>query len=1232
MNDDDEPKGYMWEVDYAEGLNIKDVLREDESGSIERSIAKLVLDAKRKKRLGDRPAKVRLGIMRYMYVIIDCSNAMTERSLQPSRLIATVKAVSQFLDKYSEQNPISQVGIIVCKDKRAEVLIPLTGNVRLVKESISTLTENFCHGEFSLHNSLMTAIKNLHSYPGHASREVLLVVASLSTCDPASIYGTFELLKRYRIRCSVISLGAEVFVFKKLSSTTSGQHDVVLDNIHFEIVLNEHTIPPPFNRNVESSVVRMGFPVHESIDFPSFCLWHHQSEIRQADGRGFFCPQCGARYCSLPVECRICKLVLISAPQLARSLHNLLPLPTFEEVDTTNGVCFACIRPLDEKSFACRKCKSTFCIDCDVLLHESLQICPGCKSVNIMRKRKNGNIKKRSGLEVINPFELKYNRLKHKILGTRTASTPCGKPGLTKKKSFENRIRTLAVEWKERGKRNKIVDQRIGERNTAINEEERISKRFTAERMKESKLNNMEFDVKYEETLTHEGRSLTEIEKYDRTMVSDDDDDDERGGNINAKIVAAAHFGGGNTESVENDVYKRKDAISELIAQTKQQRLDKKMAREERENATQKLDDRWKELMQTGALVNLVRAGKDKASTSQTKSDEYDNLFSELRMDHGKKGEASEREKTDDELAREERKDLIRQEKNRIAQMNESVKGRRMNSKDKGDKESFWVKYDSSCSLINAEKLEQGRIKALRIGGESSSEDESGNYEMDDDEDFDAIIQGIENNSTSQHDVAEKEEKEVGFFTFHCTTILLKLGLILYEKPENVNLPFVIKLPQKYEDLKKLLDVQNGENCEILVMRLIKLYHPSLREGNKSRLGRLFIFLLRYYDDLSKGNLTKLNLFGFISRGLHALMKFNIEYSTHCMRALLRQQNKSYMLVPHKMFTFRFIAYIKLVSVLYPLLDGFHPVVSPTVAVACHLISNVRIQSIKDAARVLLMLKMLASFVEESNRYLPEAIAFICGILLTAVENEDNERFPTASFPISLPHRRMLFVTDKCSTYAKSQQLNAVHIFSNEVDRWDAFFGSVDSVNRENDETRLCVLNIAINVLHKFSTIYSNNISFSIIFKPVLSLLARLPRDRYPEKLLLEVSACESFISAQSLKSSLCQLRRPFKQKKILTMLEPRFEEGYDLTKGHYQKNAAKVSKKVEIKQLTKKYKKQLRGTIRELRRDNQFLNREKQRDMLERDRARKQKTKWLISTLQGQESEYKKNAYMSHK
>uniref|UniRef100_A0A0N5AMW4 General transcription factor IIH subunit n=1 Tax=Syphacia muris TaxID=451379 RepID=A0A0N5AMW4_9BILA len=378
MINDEEQKGYTWETAYAEGLNIRDVLQEDDTGSVEKSIMHLILEAKKRRRQVDRPIKVRLGIMRYMYIIIDCSSAMAEKAFSSTRLNVTLKALGQFIEKFSEANPISQLGVIVCKDKRTERLIPLTGNVRHIKEAIFSLTELCCRGEFSLQNSLILALKNL---PGYASREVVAIIANLSTCDPSNIFSTFEvMLKRNHVQCSVIGLNAEVFVYKKLATTTSGRYDVVLDKPHLEVLLSEYINPPKAGKNFETSVVRMGFPSRQNIVEPTFCLCH-QSELRQPLGRGFLCPQCGARYCSLPIECRICRLTLISAPQLARSFLHLLPLAAFKEIDSVSGTnCFGCRRFLDEKCFSCKKCEAVYCLDCDLLLHESLQLCPACFS------------------------------------------------------------------------------------------------------------------------------------------------------------------------------------------------------------------------------------------------------------------------------------------------------------------------------------------------------------------------------------------------------------------------------------------------------------------------------------------------------------------------------------------------------------------------------------------------------------------------------------------------------------------------------------------------------------------------------------------------------------------------------------------------------------------------------------------------------------------------------------
>lgn len=55
----------------------------------------------------------------------------------------------------------------------------------------------------------------------------------------------------------------------------------------------------------------------------------------------------------------------------------------------------------------------------------------------------------------------------------------------------------------------------------------------------------------------------------------------------------------------------------------------------------------------------------------------------------------------------------------------------------------------------------------------------------------------------------------------------------------------------------------------------------------------------------------------------------------------------------------------------------------------------------------------------------------------------------------------------------------------------------------------------------------------------------------------------------------------------MLQFLEPSVDEGYG-----QKKIKKKLDKKTEIKNLTRKYKKEMRSTVRELRRDNQFLAR----------------------------------------
>ncbi|ELK31178.1 Baculoviral IAP repeat-containing protein 1 [Myotis davidii] len=70
--------------------------------------------------------------MRHLYVVVDGSRTMEDQDLKPNRLTCTLKLLEYFVEEYFDQNPISQIGIIVTKSKRAEKLTELSGTYHVI--------------------------------------------------------------------------------------------------------------------------------------------------------------------------------------------------------------------------------------------------------------------------------------------------------------------------------------------------------------------------------------------------------------------------------------------------------------------------------------------------------------------------------------------------------------------------------------------------------------------------------------------------------------------------------------------------------------------------------------------------------------------------------------------------------------------------------------------------------------------------------------------------------------------------------------------------------------------------------------------------------------------------------------------------------------------------------------------------------------------------------------------
>ena len=357
-------------------------------------------------------SRVAKGMIRYCYVILDLSDAIHVEDMRPNRSAVLLPLMIKFVREFFNQNPLSQLGLIACKDGKAERITELSGSpethVKAIKKAFAS---DGVGGSFSLQNGLEQAMEGLRDVPPFGAREIIAIISSLSTCDPGNINDSVRKVKKMKARTNVICVAAETRVFKKLSEETKGKFSVSLDQSHLTRLIMECAPPPALLlETAKPALVEMGFPRREPRKFGLGAGDEDDRDVLTIGPRNgeYRCPRCEARAEELPSQCGTCQLSLVSSPHLARSYHHLFPVMPFVEVkvdgdskneeeeekkrqkksgedDDDDGQflreCFGCCVMVDASTgmlSKCLKCEKEFCFACDVYIHDRLHNCVGC--------------------------------------------------------------------------------------------------------------------------------------------------------------------------------------------------------------------------------------------------------------------------------------------------------------------------------------------------------------------------------------------------------------------------------------------------------------------------------------------------------------------------------------------------------------------------------------------------------------------------------------------------------------------------------------------------------------------------------------------------------------------------------------------------------------------------------------------------------------------------------------
>lgn len=712
--------------------------------------------------------------------------------------------------------------------------------------------------------------------------------------------------------------------------------------------------------------------------------------------------------------------------------------------------------------------------------------------------------------------------------------------------------------------------------------------------------------------------------------------------NLVAKFTEAAHFGGGNDEDDRRD---RKTVIEELIAESKKRKVEKARDHEEIIDLTEKLDSNWRELLPVVSKLHRKEA-------EPHVPDEYDRLVKEMIF--MPRGEPTEKLKNEEDLARIEKERLEKLERDRLKRMrgeeeDETLdmqpKHRSADDLDDGyflepvveeSEENKVLSYsinpeedkiDSEGEEFEDEEPEvkpvsnpkksviSGKPEAVPIENEETSgeEDESGS------DDEESEVDSLEDLKADESEEESEQEEEKVYKVLKISTdvedgknppkqtekvqepAMSKKTLEALEK-----IPFTIEMPSSYEKLVELLENQSVKIRGVILDRIIKTNHVRLHFSNRSKMLKLFAYLLQYVNDLfssiDERNISKqFKTLQELSPLMFDLIQMNPEEGSKCFLEVMKEKYEDFKKNPKRFPRLDTLIFFKLISSLYPTSDFRHPIVTPSSVFLHHILSQSKVKTRSDIASGLFLATLVLDFQQLSKKFLPAVVNFLSGVCYLALKKSMVER--TKPVPPFRKNDDLLVLQKK---------------FSDEIENLkseDFLEGPID------DDFKVRAINVTVKLIGDFVKLYDDLVGMKYFLDPFETTLVRLSQQK-PLPALLKESIKKTIENFKNIRLGK-KFKFPVPENKVqpmIRLLEPRFETVLSDRRSMFSQAQGEKAEQQKLKHMIKR---EFKSAKRELRRDNEFLSKVRHKRRQDMDRERQDKVKRIFNEASVQQSEY---------